>query len=166
MCSARFSPDKDDIGVVDSNLFEYWNYTCLSFRWTWDLCRSYCSFCAYNWLLGCPVPLVKYWKLKNGVRERVPNDRVKYLHNSNYIDDSPHDGVHFFSTKKWHIMFHLISPINIFRINRHEDLYFHYHNSCYRNRCNTNDNVWGDIIIKKTAILCSYNTSCLIIEII
>ena len=43
--------------------------------------------------------------MKNGVRERVPNDRVKYLHNSNYIDDSPHDGVHFFSTKKWHIMF-------------------------------------------------------------
>ena len=42
--------------------------------------------------------------MKNGVRERVPDDRVKYLHNSYYIDDSPHDGVHFFSTKKWHIM--------------------------------------------------------------
>jgi hypothetical protein len=43
--------------------------------------------------------------LKNDVRERVPNDRVKYLHNSNYIDDSPHDGVNIFNTKKWHIMF-------------------------------------------------------------
>jgi hypothetical protein len=47
------------------------------------------------------IPRVRYWKLKNGVRERVPNDRVKYLHNSNYIDDPTHS----FSTKKWHILF-------------------------------------------------------------
>ena len=30
---------------------------------------------------------------------------MKYLHNSNYIDYSPHDGVNIFNTKKWHIMF-------------------------------------------------------------
>ena len=51
------------------------------------------------------IPRVRYWKLKNGVRERVPNDRVKYLHNSNYIDDPTHDRAHSFSTKKWHILF-------------------------------------------------------------
>ena len=43
--------------------------------------------------------------MKNGVRERVPNDRVKYLHNSNYIDDPTHDRTHSFGTKKWHILF-------------------------------------------------------------
>ena len=32
MCSAHFSPDKDDICVVDSNLFQNWNYTWLPFR--------------------------------------------------------------------------------------------------------------------------------------
>ena len=30
---------------------------------------------------------------------------MKYYHNSNYIEDSPHDGVQFICTKKWHIMF-------------------------------------------------------------
>jgi len=30
---------------------------------------------------------------------------VKYYHNSNYIDNPPHDGMHFLGTKKWHIMF-------------------------------------------------------------
>jgi hypothetical protein len=43
--------------------------------------------------------------LKNGVREGFPNARVKYLHNSNYIDDPTHDRAHSFSTKKWHILF-------------------------------------------------------------
>lgn len=52
---------------------------------------------------GLPVPSVRYWKLKNGVRERVPNDRRKYLHNSNYIGDYSPDL--YISTPRWHIMF-------------------------------------------------------------
>ena len=43
--------------------------------------------------------------MKNGVREGVPNDRVRYLHNSNYIDNPTHDRTHSFGTKKWHILF-------------------------------------------------------------
>jgi hypothetical protein len=50
-----------------------------------------------------PVPLVRYWKWTNGVRELVPNDRRKYLHNSDYIGN-PSRGI-YVSTPQWHIMF-------------------------------------------------------------
>ena len=42
--------------------------------------------------------------MKNGVRERLLEDRVKYRHRFYSIDD-PTDDVHFFATKELHIMF-------------------------------------------------------------
>ena len=48
------------------------------------------------------MPRVRYWKLKNGVRERVPNDRRKYLHISDYIGNPSH--IIYVPTPRWHIM--------------------------------------------------------------
>jgi len=49
------------------------------------------------------VPRVRYWKLKNDVRKRVPDYTRKYLHTSNYIGD-PSPNI-YITTPKLHIMF-------------------------------------------------------------